>query len=107
MENNKCVTIRQITRDEARKIYAQKSKDELIDMLIACNEALDAALLAHNNPIYLPAVDYNQNCSDWAHCPNPHRDCINCPLRGYGGGYGGSGGWSTSTSTNLMNENEQ
>lgn len=107
MENDKCVTIRLITRDEARKIYAQKSKDELIDMLIACNEALDAALLAKNNPTFVPIpVDNNQNCSDWAHCSNPHRDCINCPLRGYGG-YGSSGGWSTNTSTNLINENEQ
>ena len=53
MENYNCVTVRQLTKEEARKIYAQKSKDELIDMLIACNEALDAALLAKNKMRYV------------------------------------------------------
>ena len=112
MENSDIVTIRQLTREEARKIYSKKSKAELIDMLIACNDALDAALLGSRNPIYVPVpTQDNQNCTDWAHCPNPCRDCINCPLRGYGSGgmNVGGGGWSTSTggNTTLINENEQ
>lgn len=45
-------------------------------------------------PSYYPAP-----CSDWAHCSNPHHDCINCPLM-YGGGDLGT--WTTSTETGIV-----
>lgn len=45
-------------------------------------------------PPYYPAP-----CSDWAHCSNPHHDCINCPLM-YGGGDLGT--WTTSTETGIV-----
>lgn len=45
-------------------------------------------------PSYYPAP-----CSDWAHCSNPHHDCVNCPLM-YGGGDLGT--WSTSTETGIV-----
>ena len=45
-------------------------------------------------PPYYPAP-----CSDWAHCSNPHHDCVNCPLM-YGGGDLGT--WSSSTETGIV-----
>lgn len=111
MEKSDIATIRQLARGEARKTCSKKPKAGLTDMLIACNDALDAALSGGKNPVYMPVpAQGNRNCTDLAHCPNPCGDCINCPLRGYGsGGMDVGGGRSTSTgdNTTLINENEQ
>jgi len=88
MQQNNYVSVRKLSREEAREIYANMPKEKLIDMLIACNETLDDL---YEQQIATPYqnVPYGvyYNCSDWAHCSNPHHDCINCPLM-YSSGVG-------------------
>jgi len=47
-----------------------------------------------NPPVPIIPPYYPSPCSDWAHCSNPHHDCINCPLM-YG--RGDLGTWGTTT----------
>jgi len=81
------VSVRQLTEDEARKIYMKMTKAKLVEMLIACNKAMDALYEqmggAEKTIIYpsAPNDDWNLACTDWLHCRNPQKDCINCPLR--------------------------
>lgn len=88
MEQTNYVSVRKLTREEAFEVYSKLSKERLIEMLIACNEALDAALLGTPSqmyPIQAPAHTGYYDCSDWKHCKNPYRDCIGCPLSVGGG----------------------
>lgn len=107
-ENKRNYTIRNLTEEEARKTLSEITKEELIEMLIISNRALDNALSFGNGH----TVDFREmtpppqrldeirtertyyDCSDWKHCSNPFKDCINCPLR-----FGGGGGYAHTIST--------
>ena len=63
--------------EELRKIYEQTPKEKLIDMLIESNHVIRILQESKNN--INNYKDY-YNCSDWKHCSNQFRDCINCTL---------------------------
>lgn len=87
---NTCrTTARNISRASARGIYMEMSKEELVELVMELNDALDKALLSSGDrqPIYLPFKPYTYTpCSDWKHCTNPHKDCFGCPLTSVDGG---------------------
>lgn len=102
MQANKNMNLRNITEEETRNFLATLNKERLIDMIVDMlkNEKQDKEeqLKIPIQPFPFSSEGY-YNCSDWAHCSNPHRDCFNCPLR-----YSGSGGtWTTSTGTIVSN----
>lgn len=66
-----------LSDEELRKIYEQTPKEKIIDMLIESNHVIRILQESKNNTNNYK--DY-YNCSDWKHCSNPFRDCINCPL---------------------------
>jgi hypothetical protein len=59
-------------------------KEKLVEMLIASNKLVDSLyeqIGGAGKTIVYPNDNTNLACSDWAHCTNPHMDCVNCPLR--------------------------
>ncbi len=67
-------------------------KRRVDDIKSALDEIIPAPAPYPIQPIIAPY--YQAPCSDWAHCSNPHHDCVNCPLM-YGGGDLGT--WGTTT----------
>lgn len=57
-------------------------KKEIIDMLIEANDVIDR-LTKHPAIIEIPSGQQKpwKTCRSWSDCTNPHKDCINCPLR--------------------------
>ena len=50
--------------------------------LIEANNIIDR-LTKHPVPIEFPSGQQKpwKTCTSWSDCTNPHKDCINCPLR--------------------------
>ena len=72
-----------LSDDEIYKKYAQHPKEKLLQILIAKVHQIDELMiqLCKKHDYYKNSVTKNYyDCSDWEHCSNPHRDCVNCPL---------------------------
>lgn len=72
-----------LSDDELYKKYAQIPKEKLLQMLISRDRQIDELMkqLLNKQSYYTNSVSKNYyDCSDWEHCSNPHRDCVNCPL---------------------------
>jgi hypothetical protein len=70
------------TYEEKVEMYMKLEKKEIIDMLIEANNIIDR-LTKHPVPIEFPSGQQKpwKTCTSWSDCTNPHKDCINCPLR--------------------------
>lgn len=81
MVNNYCQVVPQ-TYEEKVEMYMNLDKKQIIDMLIEANDVIDRLLTPTPNKVE-PITDSQRwkKCNAWEDCTNPHRDCINCPLR--------------------------
>ena len=81
MNNNYCQIV-PLTYEEKVEMFMKLDKKEIIDMLIEANDVIDR-LTKHPAIIEIPSGQQKpwKTCSSWSDCTNPHKDCINCPLR--------------------------
>lgn len=79
MNTNYC-HLTPLTYEEKVEMYMKLDKREIIDMLIEANNVIDK-LTTRPQIVNVPFVDSRKVCTSWDNCSNPHRDCINCPLR--------------------------
>lgn len=68
-----------------RRLFNKKELASLCYLYITLESARKAAKNGPKFPEIIPIINMRDfdplSCSDWKHCMNPNRDCINCSLR--------------------------